>query len=259
MNCPRKSPVAEAAWREVADLLRAKQWNVAVARLRSLADETRCCEVRITLGALLAERECYFEAIQWWTTVLEDAGREGHREYLSAAFHNLAVVYRELGDHDLARRFQQRSLQLMDDCGSEELLGLANDALATGCGRGAEALLESASGLAAEDDSIQIDLTASAGVTCSMRGKPSIAVRLLRVAYRQHLANGNERDAGRDLLNLAATLRQAGRLQLERKCLNRAAKHFDRAHMPLSRARSIERRRQVEQLIALQFIDPRVN
>jgi tetratricopeptide (TPR) repeat protein len=253
------SPVGPATWRKVAELLRTNRWEAAVEILRSLAETTGCCEVRITLGALLAERQQFFEAIQQWTSVIDDASARGQRDYLAAAFHNLAAVYRELGDLELARRFQQTALRYQDDCGPEELLHLTNDALAASRWDLAEALLQSASELAADDDPLHATLTATAGVTRALQGDVFTAVGLLRLAYRQHLAQGDEREAGCDLLNLAATFRRTGRLGLEMKCLSRAASHFEHAGASRSQAHALERQRQAEQLMALRGTNPHVN
>lgn len=251
--------MSSPTWRDVAELLRTNQWAAAIALLRRWVDLTGCCEVRITLGALLADRQRYFEAIEQWTAVIEAASHSGRRDHLAAAFHNLAAVYRELGDYELARRYQQRALHYQDDCGPEELLQLANDALAASRWELANALLQSASELAADDESLHATLTATAGVAQALQGDLFTAVGLLRLAYRRHVADGDEREAGCDLLNLAATFRRTGRLRLEAKCLSRAAKHFAKAHAAIHHAQSLERRRQVDQLIALRSSNPLVN
>ena len=86
-----QSQVDASAWREVRRLLRADSWLEAVALLRRLECETGCRTVRLTLGALLAERERFHEAILLWTHVIDDAHRDGDRIHLSAAYSNLAA------------------------------------------------------------------------------------------------------------------------------------------------------------------------
>ena len=83
---------------------------------------------RIAYGACLATQERYFESISVIMPVLEGTDRTA----IGIVCHNLAVIYREIGDYDLARRFQWRATLLQDDSTSEDLLGLANDALMSG-------------------------------------------------------------------------------------------------------------------------------
>jgi tetratricopeptide (TPR) repeat protein len=253
------SAVPEATWQALAELLNAGQWTEAVERLRQLAEETGCNAVRLTLGALLAEREQYFEAIVLWTRVIEDAAQHGRRDELAAAYQNLAAAYRDLGDYDLAQRFQQRSLQYQDDFGAEDLLQLANDALANSNWSLAESLLQTAAQLVEEDDPLQTDLMATAGVVRGLQGDSRTAVNLLKRAYRHHLALGDRHAAGRDLMNLAAVYRRNGRLQLEIRCLSRAAQFFEQAAAPRRHSLACNRRREATRLLALSQSDPRAN
>jgi tetratricopeptide (TPR) repeat protein len=253
------SSVDPAAWREIQKLLRADCWSEAVALLRRLAPETGSRAVRLMLGAVLAEREFYHEAIQLWTLVIENAMRDGDRHHLAAACSNLAAVYRAVGDHDLARRFQQRALRLQDDCGAEDLLHLANDALAYRCWKLAESLLATAAELAGDDESLQATVLATMGLSRLLQGHPAEAAECLQEAYRFHAAEGADGDAGRDLLNLAVAHRQQGQLRREARCLRRAARHFQRAGAVQSLVAVAARRRQVDHLLALQQLDPCTN
>jgi tetratricopeptide (TPR) repeat protein len=256
-NPPSASPVSAAAWREVQELIEAGDGASAIALLRQLALETGCREVRITLGTLLAEREQQHAAIQVWTSVIDDA--DGDRGHLAVVYGNLAAVYRELGDYDLARRFQQRAVHFQDDCGPEDLLHLANDALAESRYELADALLESAAELADEDDPMQPTLASAYAVTLLLKGQPRQALGILRQTYRAHVEQGDDLAAGRDLLNLATSLRQMGRLRVEQRCLTRAALHFEHAGALRSHAAAVSRLREVAHLIALQSVDPRWN
>jgi tetratricopeptide (TPR) repeat protein len=206
-----------------------------------------------------AKHERYHTAICRWTSQIDDASRRGDRQSLAAAYSNLAAIYRELGDVSLARRFQQQALQFQEDCTAVDLLHLANDALALKRWRLADSLLEAAAKLADADDPLQATLLATAGVAQLLQGEPRQAVRLLRAAYRQHLSQGDDREAGKDLLNLAAACHELRRWLLERKCLDRAGRHFDRAGMPLSRRQARVRRREANRLLILEQTDPQAN
>ena len=87
-------------------------------------------DLALGAGALLAERDALREAISVWTALIEPASELGRRDVLAAIYSNLAAVYRDLGDFSLARSFQQQSLHWQDDFGADDLLHLANDALA---------------------------------------------------------------------------------------------------------------------------------
>ena len=110
------------------DLVRNRSWNESDAVFQRAVelDVTPCsC---IAYGCALAEQERFNEALCQITAALDIAQRSGDRHALATVYHNLAAIYRELGDNDLARRFQQRAISHADDCGPDELLGLANDA-----------------------------------------------------------------------------------------------------------------------------------
>src|SRR5262249_15223869 len=80
---------------------------------------------RIAYGVCLAEQERYFESISMFMPIMEGTDRRA----IGIVCHNLAAIYREVGDFDLARRFQWRATLLQDESTAEDLVGLANDAL----------------------------------------------------------------------------------------------------------------------------------
>ncbi|MBI1344743.1 tetratricopeptide repeat protein [bacterium] len=214
-----------ALWTTVENLLSAGRWHDAEVTLRSAADSTGAPEIRLSLGTQYAERGHWNRAIQEWTQVIDTAQAAGRRDLLAAVYHNLSAIYRDLGDFELARRFQQRSLMWQDDCGPEDLLHLANDALAAGSYELAEMMLE-----AVEDvDDREIwpgTIEATQGLLCGLRGELRPAIRHLKQAYRTHLAQQNFAFAARDLVNLAEFLQQADRLRAAERCLAKAAEHF---------------------------------
>ena len=65
---------------------------------------------RIAYGVSLASREKFFAAITVFSPILDCDNRHA----ISIVCHNLAAIYRTVGDFDLARRFQWRSTLLQD-------------------------------------------------------------------------------------------------------------------------------------------------
>uniref|UniRef100_A0A7C4LJN1 Tetratricopeptide repeat protein n=1 Tax=Schlesneria paludicola TaxID=360056 RepID=A0A7C4LJN1_9PLAN len=253
------APLPPATWHEVERLLETNCWSQAIDRLRELANETGSLEVRLSLGALLAEHEWYCEAIREWTVVVEEAAATGRWLELAAAYSNLAAVYRDLGDFALARSFQQQALRLVPDCDAADLLHLANDALACGRCELAEALLRSAADLCAAEDPMQAAIIASAGIVRLLEGTPRAAAVFLRQSYRRHRDAGNWRFAGYDLWNLAAAMQQLGRLRLAERYLKQAAECFALAGRPGQQLRAQFRGRQMQRLRGFLAADPRQN
>ncbi len=213
---------------------------------------------RLTFANSLAERERYNEAICQLTAALDMASETGDREALGVIFHNLASIYRELGDADLARRFQQRAVLQMDDCGPDELLGLANDAwlsrrtelatsLAVGC-----TMLE-------EDSEAALEAYATAAIFGGLVEDPRSAIRTLIHIYRQHQATGSNRLMGIDLLNLSALLCETGRHRTELNLVRQAVQHFDEAPAPASAAKARGVLKMLERMQSLREFDPSTN
>lgn len=219
----------ESLWTSIKSLLSAGRWHDAEVTLRAAADATESPEIRLTLGTLYAERGELHAAIHEWTRVVDVAQMSGERELLAAVYHNLAAVYRDQGDYNLARRFQQRSLMWQNDCGPEDLLHLTNDALGSGAYELAESLLDGVDEMAGEDNELSATVHATRGLMCGLQGSPREGIRHLRVAYRQHCAAQADAEAGRDLLNLAALYEQLDRWRVAEKCLETAAKHFQQS------------------------------
>ncbi len=234
-------------WDSLSRLTASGRWHDAEVTLRAVAESTGSHEARISLGALLADRGQLHAAVLEWTRVIDTAYARGDRAALAAVYHNLAAVYRQLGDLDLARRFQQRSLSLQDGCGPEDLLQLANDALSTGAWDLAESLLDAADGFARatpEDADLSQQILATRGVLMGLRGQPLAGIPLLRRAYRQNRTAGNDLLAGKDLVNLAALFDQTERPGLASLCLRSSLRHFRAAEdaVEVNRTRHLLRR-----------------
>ena len=188
----------------------------------------------------MAEQERFNEALCQLTAALDIAQRSGERGALATIYHNLAAVYRELGDNDLARRFQQRAIAMVDDCGPDELLGLANDAWRAERLEMAECL----AGAAADFDEgglhgeMNAEVEATLGLLTGFLTDPREGIRPLLRAYSRHRATGELRLMGNDLLNLSALLGELGRHRGEMACVRRAIACFDDAPAPISAAKA---------------------
>lgn len=204
---------------------------------------------RISYGVCLSKQERYFEAISNFTPVLDG----GDRSAISVVCHNLAAIYREVGDLDLARRFQWRATLLQDDSGTEEVLGMANDALASEHHETAASLVMTACDLNAEtsEDISDGDLVATTGLVNAALYSKEEGLITLFAAYRRHQAVRDLRGMGLDQMNMAVLFADLGRYRAERSCLMRAIRYFERASAPLSCQRA---RQQLDRLDRMQIV-----
>ena len=216
---------------------------------------------RIAFGSSLATRERYNEAICQMTGALDLASASGDREALGVIFHNLAAIYRELGDSDLARRFQQRAIQQMDDCGPPELLGLANDAWLShrpelaGCLSASCVDLDEDTG----DESLTAEAQATSAIFSGLQEDPRAGIRSLIRVYRQHQSAREFRLMGIDLLNLSVLLSEVGWYRAEMNLVRRAIRHFEQAPAPVSTARARQILATLERMQSLRDFDPSLN
>lgn len=236
----------------------ASQWPEADACFNSAIARDVTAASRIAFANSLASREQYNGAICQFTAAL-DMTSSRDREALGVIFHNLAAIYRELGDADLARRFQQRALLQMDDCGPDELLGLANDAWLS-------ERIELACCLASTcvevdtDESLACEIQAMFSMMTALDlDDPRTAIRPLIRVYRQHQLNRDERLMGIDLLNLSALLSAEGRHQTEIRLVRRAIDHFENAPAPVSAARAREILANLQRMQSLREFDSSLN
>lgn len=211
---------------------------------------------RIAFATSLVNRERYHDAICHLTMAIDQASAEGDLHALGVIYHNLAAVYREVGDSELAQRFQQRALLHMEDCGSEDLLGLANDAWLSNRHKLAETLAVSAT----ETEGSDWDAEATLAILSAVRsGKSRHAIHVLIASYRQHRQEGEFRLMGIDLMNLSILLGQRGRYQGEISTVRRATECFERAAALISVAKT---RRLLSELMRTQSVrsfDPTLN
>lgn len=239
----------------------AGQWSQADSCFSSAVVLDRSPTSQIAFGSSLASRERYNEAICQLTGALDRASETGDREALGVIFHNLAAIYRELGDDDLARRFQQRAIQQQDDCGPPELLGLANDAWRSGRKELAGCLAASCADydMANTDDSRVLEAQAMQGVITGLIDNPREGIRALIDIYRQHQIAGAERLMGIDLLNLAVLCSEVEWYRTEIHLVRRAIEHFQQASAPVSAARARQTLATLERMKSLREFDPSVN
>ncbi|WP_157605140.1 hypothetical protein [Schlesneria paludicola] len=230
----------------------------------SIADSLFCdaisCDAtprsRIAYGVYLTEQERYFEAISTFTVVLDGVDRAA----IAIVCHNLAAIYREVGDSDLARRFQWRATVMQEDLGSPEILGMANDALINGRHDLAETLIETAILMDDDpDDEPDPDLTATAALVHASTDSLEEGLLLLFQAYCRHRQVGNLRAMGLDLLNMASVFGTLDRPRAERKCLVRAIRCFGQASAPYSGSRAVQQLERLDRVQDVRMFDVRRN
>lgn len=250
-------------WRAVEALWSRGRRHDAIVTLRAAAERCAHPAPRITLGALLAEQADYYEAISEWTRVIDEISPTGDRAALAAVYHNLAAVYRLLGDLKLARHFQQQSLRFQDEAGAEDLLQMAGDALGASQWALAETLLDAVESSSDDQEEIETDLlaqvTASRGLLDGFRGEPAAGIAKLRAAYHIHCESGHQERAGQDLINLAALLDQQGRAGLAIRCLRQARRTLQQAGEPVNLNRANYLLRKLERSQSWQAFDVRQN
>ena len=144
--------------------------------------------------------------------------------------HNLAAIYREVGDFELARRFQWRATLFLDDAGAEELLAMANDALANETYQTSESLLMAAIEMSGDvaDEVRDGDLIATLGLIQAEITSPQQGMISLFSAYRRHQEVQDFRGMGNDLLNMSILFGRLQRHRAERACLKRAIRCFEK-------------------------------
>ncbi len=240
-------------------LFRAGRETDALTTLRATVHQQSRYELALGAGSLLAERDALREAIIVWTALIEPASELGRRDVLAAIYSNLAASYRDLGDFSLARSFQQQSLRWQDDFGADDLLHLANDALAADRLPLALSLLESAAASIDDEDPLQAELIATRGVLALRERTPRFAVRCLIAAYRRHAAAGDWNGIGRDYLNGAVAAEQMGRLSVAQRLLRDAQRAFHQAGQTHWTAEARVRRARLRQLMSLSITNAAYN
>lgn len=238
------------------------RWAEADACYRAAIELDDTPASRIVFATSLSTREQYHAALCCLTEALDQASTTGDQKALGVIYHNLAAIYRELGDYDLARRFQQRSILQLDDCRAIDLLGLANDAWLSGRSEIATCLASSCTELDPDDDdvdSVVLEAQATLAVTMGVTEDPRQGIRALIQIYRHHRDANDVRSMGIDLLNLSALVSELGWYQTEMKFVRQAIGHFDQAPAPVSAGRARHNLAMLERMQSLRNFDPSMN
>jgi tetratricopeptide (TPR) repeat protein len=213
-----------------------RDWGTADELFRQAIDLDSSPASRIAYGVCLSHQERFFEAISVFTPILDADDRFA----IGIVCHNLAAIYRDVGDLDLARRFQWRATLMQEDSGPGDLLAMANDALADECHQAAESLVMTALEMSddLDDDLPDGDLIATSGLVQMVLNSTEEGLLTLFAAYRQHQAASDFRRMGADQLNMSLLFGELKRYRAERACLQRAIRCFEHAPAPYSLRRA---------------------
>lgn len=206
--------------------------------------------MQFVLGTYLAERQRYQPAMFHLLQGLDGAQAIGDMELQADVLSNLASVYRELGDFDLAQRFQRQVLAIHGAADVGDLLGWSTDALLAGKIVLAEKLARNAVELVedSEDLGTLADAYGLLGIIAARRGRLRRAMWLLIRAARGHQCVADDRGLAADYQNLAEISGLMHRFGWQRTFLSAAQMFFRRAAMPLSEDRVASRLRDIDRL-----------
>lgn len=188
-------------------------------------------------AGFLREREQFGASIARLTQLLDMATETGDDVAMGWAYEQLAGIYRDLGDFELAGRFQRRAIAAKPWSDHVDLTHLASDAVACGEFDVAETL--AVNGLQMQSSGLEspVDLAADfgmLGVIRGLQGDRHEAIALLWQAYQLHQAANDAHGMGRDLMNLSEFFGDLGRQRTELRCLNRAVALLEAADLPRS-------------------------
>lgn len=195
-------------------------------------DQDESCRARNAFGIFLTRIECFTDAVEQFSQVLEWAQRRQDVEVCGVAAHNLAAVYREMGQWSQAARCQQRALSAGLQAGLEYdaccYLGTAWDAIRAGDLSYARQML-----LASLDHYHrrrcvvgQADAQCGLGIIAYREGCYVSAAIFFWKAHRQHRAEGRRLEMARDLMNLGQLFLKIGRYRRAHACLKSARSVF---------------------------------
>lgn len=248
-------------WREAERSRALRCWNRADELYQQALAGGGGPAVHVAYGTFLAEREAFRPALAQLMCGLDGAQAAGNLELQAVVFSNLAVIYRELGDHDLAQRFQRQVLAIQGAADAGDLVNWSADALLAGKTNLAETLAENARQLVedSEDIETQADLYGAQGLAAARAGQWRRAVKLLIRAARGHQYAQDDRSLGADYANLAEVCGLMDRPAWQRAFLSAARDHFDRAGMPQSVQRAERRIRDTDRLEHYRRMDAQWN
>lgn len=236
--------VAESV-RENGDWIRADDWF-----RRALAEDVHSSRLHLAYGAFLAERQEIRRAIDHLMHGLDAATTSGDLGSQAVAFADLAAIYRQIGEFDLARRFQRQVLAIRQQADAGDLLAWSADALLANKTPLAESLAHAAWNLAEDghDLSTQADCFGVLGMVAARRGRHRRAISLLIQAARRHHALRETQALGTDYANLGEVCGLIGRLRWQRAFYATASHWFQQAGMPQSRQQMAHRLRAADVL-----------
>ncbi len=199
--------------------------------LRAL-EQDECCRARNGFGIFLTRIESFSEAVDQFSRVLAAAQQQQDPRLFSVAAHNLATVYREMGQWTQAARCQQRALAAGLEAGQEYdaccHLGTAWDAIRAGELRYArQMLLASLSHYRRRRCRVgQADAQCGLGIIAYRDGAYVMAATCFWKAHRLHRAEGRRLEMARDLMNLGQLFLKIGRYRSAHRCLKSARAVF---------------------------------
>lgn len=224
---------------------------------------------RLLARGELGEAAAHFKALLQIGLVDHDA------ELAEVACHNLAAVYRQSRQWDVAETWQQQSFswrmrqaervpqQSSDELGrlACDLTGRGSDAFLSGDWELAESLWRRA--LAIEEWrgcwEGQATDSGNLGLLAAARGQLDDGIRWLKVSLRLHRLMLDDCGIGTDMLNLAEMRRLQGKHPRAIRLLRRAIRSFDRAGASPLRDLAETRLRETQRIASLATLDPRVN
>lgn len=245
--------LSQSLLQRAQERLRVRDWTAAEQLFRDavVADGSRAAH--IGLAEFLGGRERYGEALRLLAAAQDATAESGDTSLTARLHHNFAAVYRALGQHELAARFQQRALMSQADVGAEELLAHANDALQAGQLEMAEQLLETAFELVepADQPELAAELLGTLGLTRGLRREPREGLRLVLAALRLHRDAGDAVGEICDLVNLCALCEARDWLKTAERCAERALSIARTADLPHSMDRARKERDRLRELRGL--------
>jgi len=211
----------------------------------------------LAAGCHFAERQQFGLAIPPLMLAMDRAQAEGDLRLQAVVLRNLAAIYRELGELELARQFQRQTLSLQESVGADELLDWSVGALLAGKTWLAQQLAEQAGELAedAGDIAAQAAAYGQQGLAAARRGQLRPAMRFLLRAARGHQYLNDDRSLGADYQNLAEVCGILGRLEWQRGFFVAAERCFQNAGMVISVTGCVRRQRETARLKNYQLMN----
>jgi len=199
--------------------------------LRAL-DEDPSCRARNGFGIFLTRIESFSEAVDQFSRVLSVAQQQQDPHLICVAAHNLAAVYREMGQWSQAARCQQRALAAGLKAGTEYdascHLGTAWDAIRAGeLPYARQMLLASLRHYRRlRCRAGQADVHCGLGIIAYREGAYVLAAICFWKAHRLHRSAGQRLEMARDLMNLGQLFLKIGRYRRAHCCLKSARAVF---------------------------------